>query len=110
MNSMSTNNTMTYPQIQAIEPTENMQWQKEKQTALRVYGGLIAVIGGGMVAYSHINHISDMMTIVGAVMFFVGVIAISINFHSSAYLTNEQREHIAREKAYHDFWRFRRHT
>ncbi len=72
MNTTNTNTLQTYPQVQAIEPTEKMQWQQEKQLALRVYGGLIMVIGGAMAAYSDINHISDTMTIIGAVMFFIG--------------------------------------
>ncbi len=102
MNTTNTNTLQTYPQVQAIEPTEKMQWQQEKQLALRVYSGLIMVIGGGMAAYSDINHISDTMTIVGAVMFFVGAIAMSINIHSSQYLTNNQRNFQKQEDK--EFW------
>jgi len=91
---MHTDDITTYPQIQAIKPTENMQWQKEKQTALRVYGGLIMVIGGGMAAYSDINHISDTMTIVGAVMFFVGGFGMQMSANTLSMGINQNPDNI----------------
>ncbi|AYQ57051.1 hypothetical protein MS2017_1363 [Bathymodiolus thermophilus thioautotrophic gill symbiont] len=100
---MNAINTTSYPQIQAIKPTENMQWQQKNQTTFKVFGGLLVVIGGGMAAYSDINHISDTVTILGAMMFFVGAFTMFRNTYSCQYLTNKERQRQAIEnKSFND--------
>ncbi len=71
---MNTSNTTVYPQVQAIEPTENMQWQQEKHANYQVGGFVLIAFGIGVGVVATINHLSTGFYVATSVLVLLGIV------------------------------------